>query len=129
MSNGTQTPQGSGLSDLKVLTQEPEKKTDLPQKGGDKPPSKDGHTPQERPVKPEKAKESKVHRLSQGKQPYTPKNRERKKPVLLTVEQYLRKANQDKTISDLVRSLHKTKVMKFEDWEREITTLLKKQTN
>jgi hypothetical protein len=44
------------------------------------------------------------------------------------VEQYLRKARQDKAVSDLVRSLHKTKIMSFADWERETSALLKKKT-
>jgi hypothetical protein len=46
----------------------------------------------------------------------------------LTVDQYLRKAGQDKGISDLIRSLHKTKVGSFEEWERETAALLKKKT-
>ena len=77
---------------------------------------------------PEGKKGSKVHRLSQGKDPYTPKKPERVKPALLTVDQYLRKTAQDKGISDLVRSLHRTKVMTFQEWEREVAALLKKQT-
>jgi len=76
----------------------------------------------------EKKKASKVHRLSQGKAPYTPKKPERAKPALLTVDQYLRKATQDGSISDLVRSLYRTEVMTFEEWEHKVTALLRKQT-
>jgi spore cortex formation protein SpoVR/YcgB (stage V sporulation) len=82
---------------------------------------------QGKPAKPDQAKESKVHRLRK-QELYTPKKRERKAPALLTVEQYLRKAKQDEAISDLIRSLHKTKVMSFEEWDREIIALLKKKT-
>jgi hypothetical protein len=43
------------------------------------------------------------------------------------VEQYLKKARQDKAVSDLIRSLHKKKTMSFADWENEANTLLKKK--
>jgi hypothetical protein len=75
-----------------------------------------------------KPQETKVHKLSHNAELYTPKERERKTPALLTVEQYLWKAKQDKAIADLVRSLRKTKVMTFEEWERETAALLKKKT-
>jgi hypothetical protein len=75
-----------------------------------------------------KNKGSKVHRLSQGKTPYMPKKADRKRPALLTVDQYLRKATLDQGIADLVRSLHKMKIMTFEEWEREVANLLKKKT-
>jgi hypothetical protein len=44
------------------------------------------------------------------------------------VDQYLRKAKQDEAISNLIRSLHKTKIMSFAEWERETAALLKKKT-
>ncbi|MDR1176638.1 MAG: hypothetical protein LBK83_14335 [Treponema sp.] len=66
--------------------------------------------------------------MARGEQLYTPKQRERKTPALLTADQYLRRAKQDKAISDLIRSLHKTKIMSFADWEREASALLKKKT-
>jgi len=75
-----------------------------------------------------KPRESKVHRLTQGKKPYTPPPKpEIKKPRLLTVEQYLRKANQDEGISDLIRSMHRTKIQSLQDWEREAAALIKRQ--
>lgn len=83
---------------------------------------------QHKPPKGCRPKESKVHRLSQGRELYTSKKRERKAPGLLTVDQYLRRAKQDEGISGLIRSLHKTKVMSFEEWEREAASLLKKKT-
>ena len=83
---------------------------------------------QHRPPKRGRPKESKVHRLSHGQELYTPKKRERKTPGLLTVDQYLRVAKQDTGISGLIRSLNKTKVMSFEEWEREAAALLKKKT-
>jgi hypothetical protein len=46
----------------------------------------------------------------------------------MTVEQFLRKAKQDEAIADLIRSLHKTKIMSFAEWERETAALLKKKT-
>jgi hypothetical protein len=85
--------------------------------------------PPEKPKpKAGKPKESKVHRLLDGDQLYTPKKRERKTPALLMVDQYLRNAKQDKAVSDLIRSLHRTKIMSFADWERETAALLKKKT-
>jgi hypothetical protein len=73
-------------------------------------------------------KESKVHRHSQGKGPYTPKKEERKKPVLLTADQYLRKAGHDNGVSGLVRSMYKTEVLTFEAWADKVKALLKKKT-
>jgi hypothetical protein len=75
-----------------------------------------------------KRRESKVHRLSQGKGFYTPKKAERKKPILMTADQYLRKAGHDRGISDLVRSLYKTEILTVEAWESKVKTLLKKRT-
>jgi hypothetical protein len=46
----------------------------------------------------------------------------------LTVDQYLRKQRLDEGISGLIRYLHKTKVMSFDEWEREAAALLKKKT-
>ena len=66
--------------------------------------------------------------MSHGQELYTPKKRERKTPGLLTADQYLRRAKQDTGISGLIRSLNKTKVMSFEEWEREAAALLKKKT-
>jgi hypothetical protein len=45
----------------------------------------------------------------------------------LTAGQYLKRAKQDKAIAGLIRSLHKTKIMSFADWEREASALLKKK--
>lgn len=75
-----------------------------------------------------KDRESKVHRLSQGKSFYTPQKTERKKPVVLTVDQYLKKAGHDRGISDLVRSLYKRDILTFEAWASKVKTLLKKKT-
>jgi len=33
----------------------------------------------------------------------------------------------EQSLSDLVRSLHKTRIMSFADWEKEVTALLKKK--
>jgi len=75
-----------------------------------------------------KKRESKVHRLSQGKGFYTPKKAERKKPVLLTVDQYLKKAGHDRGISDLVKSMYKRDILTFEAWASKVKALLKKRT-
>jgi hypothetical protein len=48
-------------------------------------------------------------------------------PSKMTVDQYLKRAPQGAGISDLVRSLYKTKIMSYEDWENTVKTLLKKQ--
>jgi hypothetical protein len=79
-------------------------------------------------AKGHRPKESKVHRFSQGGRLYTPEKPERKPPSLLTADQYLRKANHDETVSSLVMSLCKTKIMSFADWEREVSALLMKRT-
>jgi hypothetical protein len=115
MSKITQTPQESGLSEQATPPLE-QQGVPVPEK-----------IPKAS-VKTRVPKESKVHRLSQGQELYTPKKRERKAPPLLTVEQYLRKAQLDKAISDLIRSLQKTKIMSLADWERETSALLKKKT-
>jgi hypothetical protein len=39
----------------------------------------------------------------------------------------LRRAEQDQAAAGLIRSLHKTKIMSFSDWERETAALLKKK--
>jgi hypothetical protein len=62
------------------------------------------------------------------------------KPSKLTVDQYLffsRKRNDSKTgkriqvldsgIGELVRSLYRTKILSFEEWENTVKTLLEKQ--
>jgi hypothetical protein len=97
--------------------------TGKPQKGK-KPPKGEASK------KPEEPKESKVHKLSQhGRKLYTPPKRERTGRDPLTVEQYLRKASyQDKSVCDLIRSLHRNKTQSFAEWEREVSTLLRKQT-
>ena len=128
MSKGTGKPQESGSLD-QMTPQEMENQQELmetptvavEQSQGQKPPDALSR-------EPKKPKETKVHRLSGGKKLYTPKERERKPLSLLTVEQYLRKANQDKAVSDLIWSLHKTKVQSFAEWERDVAALLKKQT-
>ena len=45
----------------------------------------------------------------------------------MTADQYLKRAPQGAGIGELVRSLYKTKVMSFEEWESTVKTLLKKQ--
>jgi hypothetical protein len=45
---------------------------------------------------------------------------------LMTAEQYLKKAVKDQAVSDLIRSLHKTKIMSFADWGKETAAVLKK---
>jgi hypothetical protein len=72
-------------------------------------------------------KESKIHRLTHGQELYTPKKPERKKPTLMTVEQYLKKAGHDKAVSDLVRSLFKKEILAFNEWGNKVTALLKKR--
>jgi hypothetical protein len=73
-------------------------------------------------------KESKVSRMSHGRDLYTPKKRERKaQEELLTVDQYLRKSEYDKGLSGLIRSLYKTKVITLGEWDREAAALLKKR--
>ena len=48
-------------------------------------------------------------------------------PSKLTADQYLKRAPQGAGIGELVRSLYKTKIMSFEDWESTVKALLKKQ--
>jgi hypothetical protein len=49
----------------------------------------------------------------------------------LTVDQYLKHAPQgeahDAGIGELVRSLYRTKIMSFEEWESTVKALLEKQ--
>jgi hypothetical protein len=128
MSKVTPTPQENGLSGQTPL--EPEQKEVPTLEATVTAPQPVLEKSQYSKAQPKtgKSKESKVRRLSQGQELYTPKNRERKTLALLTVEQYLRRAQQDKAISDLIRSLHKTKIMSIADWERETAALLKKKT-
>jgi hypothetical protein len=48
-------------------------------------------------------------------------------PSKMTVGQYLKRAPQGAGIGELVRSLYKTKIMSFEEWENTANTLLEKQ--
>jgi hypothetical protein len=84
--------------------------------------------PQTETPEAEKPRESKVHKLSQEAGLYTPKERERQTPGLLTAAQYVRKAKLDEAVAGLIRSLRKTSIMPFEEWERETAALLKKKT-
>jgi hypothetical protein len=45
----------------------------------------------------------------------------------MTVDQYLKRVPQGAGIGELVRSLYKTMIMTFEEWETTVKTLLKKQ--
>jgi hypothetical protein len=45
----------------------------------------------------------------------------------MTVDQYLKRVPQGAGIGELVRSLYKTKIMSFEEWESTVKVLLKKQ--
>ncbi|MDR2445898.1 MAG: hypothetical protein LBD58_01190 [Treponema sp.] len=45
----------------------------------------------------------------------------------MTADQYLKRAPQGAGIGELVRSLYKTKIMSFEEWESTVKALLKKQ--
>jgi hypothetical protein len=45
----------------------------------------------------------------------------------MTADQYLKRAPQGAGIGELVRSLYKTKIMSFEEWESTVKDLLKKQ--
>jgi hypothetical protein len=45
----------------------------------------------------------------------------------MTADQYLKRAPQGAGIGELVRSLYKTKIMSFEEWEKTIKDLLKKK--
>jgi hypothetical protein len=45
----------------------------------------------------------------------------------MTADQYLKRAPQGAGIGELVRSLYKTKVMSFGEWENTVKDLLKKQ--
>jgi hypothetical protein len=46
----------------------------------------------------------------------------------MTADQFLKRAPQGSGIGELVRSLYKTKIMGFEEWESTVKSLLKKQT-
>jgi hypothetical protein len=50
-------------------------------------------------------------------------------PSKMTVDQYLKRAPQSAGISELVKSLYKTKITSYEDWEKTIKALLGKQVN
>ena len=122
----TQTPPESGLSDPMT----PPETAGLPEPSFQEAAETAGpvQNQQRKPLKPGRPKGSRVHRLSPGEELYSPKKRERERPALLTVEQYLRNAGRDEAVSGLIRSLHKAKVMSFADWEREAASLLKKKT-
>jgi hypothetical protein len=45
----------------------------------------------------------------------------------MMVDQYLKRSPKGAGIGDLVRSLYKTKIMSFEEWESTVKALLKKQ--
>ena len=136
MSKGQEKQQDIG-SLGQTTVPETENQQDLPRAEGADPSraetGQEEQSPRERTGtgKPKKKpnKESKVHRLTQGKGFYTPKKRERKAPALLTVDQYLRKASHDEAVSGLVRSLFRKKIQGFSEWEREVAALLKKQTS
>ena len=114
MPKDTKKQQGSGLLDP---TPETENNSGI---------SKEGEIKVE--TKPKKG--SKVHRLSQQDGLYRPKEKEEgeKKSPPLTVKQYLAKVKLDDGISGLVQSLHGKKIMRLEEWEKLVSSLLKKQT-
>jgi len=56
-----------------------------------------------------------------------PTQKKMQKPTLLSVEQYLAESKHEQGIAGLIRSLHRTNVMRFDEWEKEITKLLKKK--
>jgi hypothetical protein len=45
----------------------------------------------------------------------------------MTVEQYLKRAPKDAGIGGLLKSLYKTKIMGFDEWENTLKTLLSKR--
>jgi hypothetical protein len=55
------------------------------------------------------------------------KKAERDARQKLTADQYLKRDPQGAGIGELVRSLYKTKIMSFEEWEGTVKALLKKQ--
>jgi hypothetical protein len=55
------------------------------------------------------------------------KKAERDARQKMTADQYLKRAPQDAGVGELVRSLYKTKIMSFEEWETTVKALLKKQ--
>jgi hypothetical protein len=123
MPKGTQTqhdPSSDLGASLELPVTENQESPETPEKEKGKGKGKEG--------KGLEKKESKVHRFSQGKGFYTPKKTERTRPVLLTADQYLKKAGHDKGISGLVKSLYKTEILTFEAWDSKVKTLLKKRT-
>jgi hypothetical protein len=55
------------------------------------------------------------------------RNAEPVNPSKMTVDQYLKRAPQRAGIGELIRSLYKTKILGFEEWENTVKALLKKQ--
>jgi hypothetical protein len=128
MSKGTQTNQGNGSQG-----QAPIPGTEIPE--ADQPtanpptPAADAQD-QGRAARRAAPKESKVHRLSQEARLHAPQEEPagQARPGKLTAEQYLREAGLDQGISGLIRSLHRTKVLTFEEWGRQTDSLLRKKT-
>jgi hypothetical protein len=56
-----------------------------------------------------------------------PKNDPEPVPLKLTAGQFLKRSPQKPGIDGLIRSLYSSKIMSFEEWEKEIETLLKKK--
>jgi hypothetical protein len=48
-------------------------------------------------------------------------------PAKMTVDQYLRRSPQGNGIDGLIRSLNRTKIMSFAEWEATVKNLRKKQ--
>ena len=46
---------------------------------------------------------------------------------LLTVDQYLAKAEKEKPVEELLRSMYRTRIMSFADWNKETAALLQKK--
>jgi hypothetical protein len=55
------------------------------------------------------------------------KKAERDTSQKMTADQYLKRAPKSAGIGGLVRSLYRTKIMDFEEWENTVEALLKKQ--
>jgi hypothetical protein len=64
--------------------------------------------------------------INDGDKPIPPNGSE-PLPPRLTVLQFLKRAPQKSGIDGLIRSLYSSRVMSFEEWEKEIETLLKKR--
>jgi hypothetical protein len=62
---------------------------------------------------------------TQKKRPYSP--RRLPKVTLLTVEKYLERTTHEPEAALLIRSLFRTKLMRFEEWEVAVYNLLKKK--